>query len=248
MPHSKPNHGLYSSKSRVPLGYDLFNPTADLEKKKVVFNCTIAPFYEPKDTNSSAKGKQVVTKTHLPLFSKYSWTDDKVGPDVYDDGKRTGEVLRKNGFGVSGPLNRDDLSSTKEVDRFRHHLKLEERMSSPRQAGTESPEGDDRSKGSLRLDSGTLASPSKGLSTKLPAFTTQFDRQRHVAEFSTRKFPPEAKYVREYGATLSMSHNIGEGCEDASRLLSPARGIKKPDTHSAFAHPTCSMLSPTAVQ
>ena len=64
MAANKAVHGLYSCKQRVPQGQDQWG-------KPISFNCTAAPFYEaPRASRDCYKGKQIITKTHLPHFSK----------------------------------------------------------------------------------------------------------------------------------------------------------------------------------
>ena len=87
MPVEKRSHGVYSSKTK---GND---KAADSFGKPYLFNCTLAPYYEaPRDARSVYKGKQIITKTHLPHFSKLEYA-----PEPYDDNAKK-EKERKIGF------------------------------------------------------------------------------------------------------------------------------------------------------
>jgi hypothetical protein len=48
--HINRAHGIYTSKQKVPLGNDLWG-------KPLVFNCTLAPFYEDHKVDARARGK-----------------------------------------------------------------------------------------------------------------------------------------------------------------------------------------------
>ena len=85
---NKPMHGLYSCKQRVPKAMDQWG-------KPVTFNCTVAPFYEaPRAARDCYKGKQIITKSHLPPFTKLTYE-----AEPYEDSNpKNGE--KKNGFGT----------------------------------------------------------------------------------------------------------------------------------------------------
>lgn len=78
-------HGLYSSK-HVGVSTDQFG-------KPLPFNCTVAPYVDPakEPKRDCYKGKQVLTHTHLPPFSKLEYA-----PDAYEPEKK--EVEHKLGF------------------------------------------------------------------------------------------------------------------------------------------------------
>ena len=82
------NHGLYSSK-HVSMSTDTFG-------KQVTFNATLAPWFDPATApkRDCYKGKQVLSKTHLPPFSKLEYA-----PETFDDSSRKGGD-RKTGFGT----------------------------------------------------------------------------------------------------------------------------------------------------
>ncbi len=85
-----------------------------------------------------------------------------------------------------------------------------------------------------------------GLASVLPSFTNEFDRQRFVPEFSTRRLPPTVKYQRVLGTSKPVSSDIGEGAFNMSILKSPEQGTKKPGTNS-IVHMAPPLLSPTMV-
>jgi len=85
-----------------------------------------------------------------------------------------------------------------------------------------------------------------GLASVLPSFTNEFDRQRYVPEFSTRKLPPAIKFERILGSNRPVSTQLGEGCYDRSILKSPEQGTKKPGTTS-IVHASVEALCPTMV-
>jgi hypothetical protein len=85
-----------------------------------------------------------------------------------------------------------------------------------------------------------------GLASVIPKFTNEFDRQRFVPEFSTRRLPPDVKFTRVLGSSRPVSTDIGEGTFDRAILVSPAQGVKKPGT-SSIVHTAPGMLSPTTV-
>jgi hypothetical protein len=87
MPAEKRSHGVYSSKTK---GND---KAADSFGKAYLFNCTLAPYYEaPRDARSVYKGKQMITKTHMPPFSKLEYA-----PEPFADNEKK-ELERKKGF------------------------------------------------------------------------------------------------------------------------------------------------------
>lgn len=238
---TKRDHGLYSSKMRVPLASDTFG-------KAVQFNATVAPYYEPPRASRDAfKGKQMLTKSHLPPFSKLEYAQEP-----FDDAVRAGKE-RKTGFGTSQTLNRDDLSSTLEVGRYRHHLTQEMKFAdkvaatSPRGAASPGGYGEDGLAASGNNgEAGGATMRAAGLGATIPVFQNEFDRTRHVAEFSTRRYDPSVKYERVLGSSKPVSHDIGEGASDVNLLKSPALGVRKPGTHS-IVHPSPSVLNPTCV-
>lgn len=64
--HGGHNHGIYSSKRK---GNDY---AMDLWGKPLPFNCTQAPYYEPKDKNERAKGKVSTEEaTHTTAFFRF---------------------------------------------------------------------------------------------------------------------------------------------------------------------------------
>ena len=127
--------------------------------------------------------------------------------------------------------------------RFRNHLELEARNDVVPVAPT-----DEAAAATVRADAAAAQTQSlratRGLASTLPTFTNEYDRQRHVADFSTRKIAGAAKYERVLGTNTPVSYDIGEGASDAAILKSPERGVKKPNTHS-IVHATVSMLVPT---
>jgi hypothetical protein len=279
MPTEKRAHGVYSCKTK---GND---KAADSFGKPYLFNCTLAPYYEaPRDARSVYKGKQMITKTHLPHFGKLEYA-----PEAYNDNTKK-EKERKLGFATvrehySGvppaprhnapasslppppqpppshthtythtpahlqgrPLNRDDLSSTLEVLRYRHHLLLENRMdahhakNSPPRAPSPHAAAQAAS-----LSASAQLRTTTGLASVLPTFTNEFDRQRFVPEFATRRLPAKVKYERVFGTSKPVSTDIGEGAFNVSILKSPEQGTKKPGT-SSIVHMAPPLLSPTMV-
>lgn len=143
-------------------------------------------------------------------------------------------------------MNRDDLSSTLEVERFRHHLKLESRNEAV--GITPSEEVLSASARAESVAAATQATrTAHGLASTLPHFTNEYDRQRHVSEFKTRKLDPSVKYERVLGASVPVSYDIGEGASEPAILKSPERGVKKPGT-SSIVHQTVALLGPPAMQ
>ena len=145
------------------------------------------------------------------------------------------------------PLNRDDLSSTLEILRYRHHLELENKMDS-HHAAKSPPRAESPAAAALAASLSATAAlrTTQGLASVLPAFTNEFDRQRYVPEFSTRRLPASIKYERVLGNSRPVSHDIGEGAFDLRVLKSPEQGTKKPGTHS-IVHCTLGTLSPSLV-
>jgi hypothetical protein len=145
------------------------------------------------------------------------------------------------------PLNRDDLSSTLEVLRYRHHLELENRMdahhakSSPPRAASPHAAAQAAS-----LSASAQLRTTTGLASVLPTFTNEFDRQRYVPEFSTRRLPAAVRFQRVLGTSKPVSADIGEGAFNVSILKSPEQGTKKPGTNS-IVHMAPPLLSPTMV-
>ena len=143
-------------------------------------------------------------------------------------------------------MSRDDLSSTTQILRYRHHL-LGERKTEAKHAAASPPrEQPPPSATQLALAATQALRASQGLKSVIPSFTNEFDRQRFVPEFSTRSLPPEVKYARVHGSTKPISTDLGEGAFDKNILKSPAFATLKPGQHS-IVHATVGMLSPTMV-
>ena len=79
-----------------------------------------------------------------------------------------------------------------------------------------------------------------GLASMLPKYTSSYDRERAVPEFTTRKLPLARKFERNYGPVRSTSSEIGEGCFDKQLLHAPEHGVGDftMTFASRFAHPT----------
>lgn len=191
------------------------------EGKPVGFLCTVAPYYEPGHRRSEREmGKQIQCtwpKTGL-YFGKLTYA-----PEAYVEAAKNKDMPRKFGFGSNKPLDFDDLGSTIEVGRYRHHLALEAKQEAKR-----SPSPPRKRAGaadqSLR-QSGRPPVPLGGLQSTIPKFTSAFDRQRHVQEFSTRRLPADKKFERVNVSLRPVSADIGEGCSDKSLLKTPTYGV-----------------------
>ncbi len=135
-------------------------------------------------------------------------------------------------------MNRDDLSSTIEVGRFRHHLLLEAKQGKNNEATLMAEAAQLRKTHSSSSTSNNA--PVSGLSSMLPRYTSQYDRERAVPEFNTRKLPLARKYERNYGPVRSTSSDIGEGCFDKQLLHAPDHGVGDftMTFASRYAHPT----------
>jgi hypothetical protein len=160
-------------------------------------------------------------------------------PDAYDDNSKR-DKTRKFGFATGRPLNRDDLSSTIEVARFRHHLLMEAKMDRNAQATLLERARTLRAAQEEERRTGRVARPSEGLASLVPAYATAFDRERAVEPFSTRRLPAGRKFERNYGPLRPTSSDIGEGCEDKTLLGAPQFGVRDfiGSLCSKYAHPT----------
>lgn len=190
------------------------------EGKPTGFLCTVAPYYEPGYRRTEReKGKQIQASWPKPgvYFGKLEYK-----AEAYVEGAKSKDVPRKFGFGSNKPLDFDDLGSTIEVGRYRHHLMLEEKQMSKR---SPSPPRNRNADGSMRSTNRPQDAPTVGLGSTIPRFTSAFDRMRHVQEFSTRKIPAHKKYERQNLSMRSTSQDIGEGCEDKSLLKPPEHGV-----------------------
>jgi hypothetical protein len=144
----------------------------------------------------------------------------------------------------SKPLAVNDLATTIQTARFRHHLELENRMAAHH--ASQSPPPSPTGETARRMAASALLRESTGLASVIPKFTNEFDRQRFVPEFSTRRLPPDVKFARVLGSSRPVSSDIGEGAFDRTILKSPGQGVKKPGT-SSIVHTAPQMLSPTTV-
>ena len=147
-------------------------------------------------------------------------------------------------FSQSKPLAVNDLATTIQTARFRHHLELENRMAAHH--ASQSPPPSPTGETARRMAASALMRESTGLASVIPKFTNEFDRQRFVPEFSTRRLPPDVKFARVLGSSRPVSSDIGEGAFDRTILKSPGQGVKKPGT-SSIVHTAPQMLSPTTV-
>ncbi len=176
--------------------------------------------------------QQIITRwPHTgEFFSKLTYA-----PEAYEsDAKR--DKTRKYGFATGRPLNRDDLSSTIEVGRFRAQLTTEARSGRNAEARLAAEVA------LLQATRGTRPRPvpTTGLASMLPKHQHAYDREREVKPFETRKIPLARKYERNYGSMRPTSSDIGEGCDDKSLLRAPEHGVGDfaGKFSSRFAHPT----------
>ena len=143
-------------------------------------------------------------------------------------------------------LSRDDLSSTVQILRYRHHL-LGEQKTEAKHAAASPPRSEaPPSATQLALAASQALRATAGLASVIPTFTNEFDRQRYVPEFSTRFLPPAVRSTRIHGSTKPISTDIGEACFDKSLLKSPQFATLKPG-QTSIVHATVGMLSPTMV-
>lgn len=143
-------------------------------------------------------------------------------------------------------LSRDDLSSTVQILRYRHHL-LGERKTEAKHAAASPPrEAQPPSATQAALAASQALRATAGLASVIPTFTNEFDRQRHVPEFSTRVLPPAVRATRIHGSVRPTSTDLGEGCFDKGLLKSPQFATLKPGQMS-IVHATVGMLSPSMV-
>ena len=147
----------------------------------------------------------------------------------------------------SRELSRDDLSSTVQILRYRHHLQGEQKTEA-KHAAASPPRGEGAppSATQLALAASQALRATAGLASVIPTFTNEFDRQRYVPEFSTRFLPPAVRSTRIHGSTKPISTDIGEACFDKSLLKSPQFATLKPG-QTSIVHATVGMLSPTMV-
>jgi len=192
------------------------------EGKPVGFLCTVAPYYEPGHRRSEReRGKQVQCswpKTGV-YFGKLTYA-----PEAYVEAAKNKDMPRKFGFGSNKPLDFDDLGSTIEVGRYRHHLALEAKQEAKR---SPSPPRRRPGDGDSLRQSGRPPQPPVlgGLQATIPKFTSGFDRMRHVQEFSTRRLPADKKFERVNLSLRPESANYGEGCSDKALLKTPTFGV-----------------------
>jgi hypothetical protein len=161
-----------SSKVKVPKGMGF-------EGKPVGFLCTVAPYYEPGHRRSEReKGKQIQCtwpKTGL-YFGKLTYA-----PEAYVEAAKNKDMPRKFGFGSNKPLDFDDLGSTIEVGRYRHHLALEAKTEAKRSPSPPRKRAGGAGDDSLRQSARPPQPPVLGgLQSTIPKFSSNFDRQRHV--------------------------------------------------------------------
>lgn len=149
------------------------------EGKPVGFLCTVAPYYEPGHRRSEReKGKQIQCtwpKTGL-YFGKLTYA-----PEAYVEAAKNKDMPRKFGFGSNKPLDFDDLGSTIEVGRYRHHLALEAKTEAKRSPSPPRKRAGGAGDDSLRQSARPPQPPVLGgLQATIPKFSSNFDRQRHV--------------------------------------------------------------------
>ena len=143
-------------------------------------------------------------------------------------------------------LSRDDLSSTVQILRYRHHL-LGELKTEAKHAAASPPRAQLQPSATQQaLAASQALRATTGLKSVIPTFTNEFDRQRYVPEFSTRTLPPEVRHARVHGSTRPISTDIGEACFDKSLLKSPQYATLKPG-QTSIVHATVGMLSPSMV-
>jgi hypothetical protein len=143
-------------------------------------------------------------------------------------------------------LSRDDLSSTVQILRYRHHLLGEQKTEAKHAAASPPRAATAPSATQVALAASQALRATAGLASVIPTFTNEFDRQRHVAEFSTRVLPPAVRSTRIHGSTRPISTDIGEGAFDKNLLKSPQYATLKPGQMS-IVHATVGMLSPSMV-
>lgn len=221
---------MYSTKSRAPsASIDTFGHIVPYEPSE----------YKKVDAaiRSARKGKQMTVPPISGDFGKIVYE-----PSPYED-KTVRDRTGKTGFGSSKPFGRDDVSNMLDTIRYRDALNRElkhtkkaieaevtaiiasETAAASGGSGTLSRSlgSPTRAAAGVGGGSGTLASPDRtlGLSSRIPKIAHQYDRSRHVDEF-TPKLAHAEKYERDYGSTLPTSSAIGEGCGDVKILQSPA--------------------------
>jgi hypothetical protein len=225
------NHGIYSSKIKVPLG-------ADISNKPTSFNSVGMPYVEPngsKNLPGRWKGKQVMTRwPHTgEFFRKLEYA-----PAAYDDTSKRDKV-KKSGFGSTGKLNRDDLSSTIEVGRYRAQLEIELRGAN---AATMAQQ-QSQQLGIAERGRRPTTAPTIGMTTSMRSFTSEFDRANFVEEFTTKNPPGMGalKGERYLGSLRPMSADHGEGCTGRA-LQSPAHAVGNfsASLQSKYARPSTS--------
>lgn len=154
-------------------------------------------------------------------------------PSPYDpETKHSSEP--KKGFGSSKPPGRDDLSSTREVNQYRHALELEKKSSTSHHSTQELQQQLFQQSTSMQQHQQQASARTSGIPRH--TFSSNFDRQMYVPEFSTSSRDPARKWERNYGPLRPTSADLGERCFDG--LTAPAAG--KRDFEAAFrtsAHP-----------
>lgn len=153
----------------------------------------------------------------------------------YDDTSKR-DKTKKAGFGTTSSLNRDDLSSTIEVGRYRHHLEAEAKQS---RAGTEAIMAEARA---LSASSRPRDAPTVGIAASLPRFASEFDRSNFVAEFTT-KDDPRKKGERVFGTLRPTSAGYGEGAWRKDLLAAPEHAVGNfaASMSSKYARPSSSL-------
>jgi len=254
------NHGIYSSKIKVPLA-------ADISNKPTAFNSVGMPYTEAngsKNLPGRWKGKvrpprtpriryrlraQAHPRHPSPLISaqqvmtRWPHTGEffrklEYAPAAYDDTSKR-DKLKKTGFGSTGKLNRDDLSSTIEVGRYRAQLEIELRGANAATLAQQATLGI-AERGRTR----PATAPTIGMTTVMRSFKSEFDRVNYVPEFTTKNPPGMGalKGERFLGSLRPMSADHGEGCVGSNVLQSPAHAVGNfaASMQSKYARPSTS--------
>lgn len=238
--------GFYSSKTRAPpAAVDCLGKLMEIKKD----------VYQPAKNASLRNahvGRQLYTSFQSKPFGKVEYV-----AEVYSDkGTSKANTNRKIGFTRSSAMGRDEVSSIYDVLRYRQQLNQEVKTATRGLSHNNNEEEESSAAADAEgFESTVPASPggramsisgasdrggdehgSSGgalghsLRSRLPQVATDFDRSRHVPEFTT-KTPREIKYARDYGTSRPTSQDIGEGASDPS-VLSPPEFSKKSFTSS----------------